>query len=168
MFYLQKIVRCDWTRGVGDNWQSKTWCSIIGSWPAYKEFPSDTTPGRQWCTGVSFTTVVQEETVKGADSDGLMVSSQIWQMLLNFKINESFHNYKWSFSEEPTTINIQIPKWTFLANVFHSTGRFPWSQLNSMLRNTNVRRNYANIKPGPANNFQLGPVNAATELQIVA
>ena len=69
-------------------------------------------------------------------------------MLLNFKINESFHNYKWSFSEEPTTINIQIPKWTFLANVFHSTGRFPWSQLNSMLRNTNVRRNYANIKPG--------------------
>ena len=32
--------------------------------------------------------------------------------------------------------------------MFHSTGRFPWSQLNSMLRNTNVRRNYANIKPG--------------------
>ena len=55
-----------------------------------------------------------------------------------------------------------------MANVFHSTGRFPWSQLNSMLRNTNVRRNYANIKPGPANNFQLGPVYAATELQIVA
>ena len=45
MFYLQKIVRCDWTRGVGDNWQSKTWCSIIGSWPAYKETPADITPG---------------------------------------------------------------------------------------------------------------------------
>ena len=50
-------------------------------------------------------------------TDGLFV--KFWQMLLNFKINECFHIYKWSFSEEPTTINILIPKWTFLANVFH-------------------------------------------------
>ena len=76
-FYLHKIVQSDWTGGVGDNWQSKTWSSIIGSWPAYKELLSDMTPG--WAAQESHhtTVVTGEENLKGAGSDGLMVSSQI-------------------------------------------------------------------------------------------
>ena len=39
-------------------------------------------------------------------------------MLLNSKIDECFHIYKWSFSGGPTTINFPIPKWTFFRRMY--------------------------------------------------
>ena len=49
-------------------------------------------------------------------TDGVFVAFR--QMLLNSKIDECFHIYKWSFSGGPTTINFPISKWTFFQGMY--------------------------------------------------
>ena len=49
-------------------------------------------------------------------TDGVLVAFR--QMLLNSKIDECFHIYKWSFSGGPTTINFPISKWTFFQGMY--------------------------------------------------
>lgn len=126
--------RCDWTRGVGDNWQSKTWCSIIGSWPAYKETPADITPG----------SAAQESHHHSGWGGRKCERGRLWWFdgLLADLTNAFKFQDKWKLSQLQMIFQWRTYNHKYSDSQMDFFGkcipnphenRFPWSELNLML-----------------------------------